>query len=72
MVLFLLKGEIEKMAVDIIARAMAAKANSGGGNQPDLSNYVQFDDYATNNKTGVINGNINGFQVSSSGNPYAK
>lgn len=60
------------MAVDIIARAMAAKANSGGGNQPDLSNYVQFDDYATNNKTGVINGNINGFQVSSSGNPYAK
>lgn len=72
MVLFLLKGEIEKMTVDIIARAMAAKANSGGGNQPDLSNYVQFDDYATNNKTGVINGNINGFQVSSSGNPYAK
>ena len=60
------------MAVDIIARAMAAKANSGGGTQPDLSNYVQFDDYATNNKTGVINGNINGFQVSSSGNPYAK
>lgn len=59
------------MAVDTIARALALKAE-GGNTPPDLSNYVQFDDYATNNKTGVINGNINGFQVSSSGNPYAK
>ena len=42
------------------------------GPSPDLSNYVKNTDYATNNKTGVINGNINGFQVSSSGNPYAK
>ena len=42
------------------------------GPSPDLSNYVKNTDYATNNKTGVINGNINGFQVSSSGKPYAK
>lgn len=69
MVLFLLKGEIEKMAVDIIARAMAAKANSGGGNQPDLSNYVQFDDYPTSTTAGVVKNYINGFQVSGTGNP---
>ena len=37
-----------------------------------LDNYVQFDNYPSNEKAGVINGNINGFQVSSSGNPYAK
>ena len=58
------------MAVDIIARAMAVKANSGG-NQPDLSNYVQFDDYATSTKAGVVKSHINGFQVSNDGNPNA-
>ena len=59
------------MAVDIIARAMAAKANSGGGTQPDLSNYVQFDDYPSNEKAGVVKSHINGFQVSENGNPNA-
>ena len=59
------------MAVDIIARAMAAKANSGGGTQPDLSNYVQFDDYPSNEKAGVVKSHINGFQVSKNGNPNA-
>ena len=59
------------MAVDIIARAMAAKANSGGGNQPDLSNYVQFDNYPSNEKAGVVKSHINGFQVDENGNPNA-
>lgn len=37
-----------------------------------LDNYVQFDNYPSNEKAGVVKSYINGFQVSSSGNPYAK
>ena len=38
---------------------------------PDLSNYVQYDNYAVSNKGGVIKGNLNGFNVDSSGTPLA-
>lgn len=38
---------------------------------PDLSNYVQYDNYAVSNKGGVIKGNLNGFNVDSSGTPSA-
>ena len=38
---------------------------------PDLSNYVQYDNYAVSNKGGVIKGNLNGFNVNSSGTPLA-
>ena len=36
---------------------------------PDLSNYVQYNNYAVSNKGGVIKGNLNGFNVDSSGTP---
>ena len=36
-----------------------------------LDNYVQFDDYATSTKAGVVKSYINGFQVSNDGNPNA-
>src|SRR5699024_9783008 len=36
-----------------------------------LDNYVQFDNYPSNEKAGVIKSNINGFQVSENGNPNA-
>lgn len=58
------------MAVDTIARALALKAE-GGTTPPDLSNYVQFDDYATQDKAGVINSGSNGFSVDVSGNTSA-
>ena len=38
---------------------------------PDLSNYVQYDNYAVSNKGGVVKGNLNGFNVDSSGTPLA-
>lgn len=38
---------------------------------PDLSNYVQYDNYAVSNKGGVIKGNLNGFNVDPSGTPLA-
>lgn len=41
------------------------------GETPDLSNYVQYDNYAVSNKGGVIKGNLNGFNVDSSGTPSA-
>lgn len=37
----------------------------------DLTNYVQFTDYATSSKGGVIKGNTNSFNVNSSGQPSA-
>ena len=37
-----------------------------------LDNYVQFDDYPSNEKAGVIKSHINGFQVSENGNPNAE
>ena len=58
------------MAVDTIARALALKAE-GGTTPPDLSNYVQFDDFATPDKAGVINSGSNGFSVDASGNTSA-
>lgn len=36
-----------------------------------LDNYVQFDDYPSNEKAGVVKSHINGFQVSNDGNPNA-
>lgn len=36
-----------------------------------LDNYVQFDNYATQDKAGVVKSHINGFQVSNDGNPNA-
>ena len=36
-----------------------------------LDNYVQFDNYPSNEKAGVIKSHINGFQVSENGNPNA-
>lgn len=41
------------------------------GETQDLSNYVQFDDYSTSTKAGVVKSYINGFQVSENGNPNA-
>ena len=58
------------MAVDTIARALALKAE-GGNTPPDLSNYVQFSDFATPDKAGVINSGSNGFSVDASGNTSA-
>ena len=58
------------MAVDTIARALALKAE-GGNTPPDLSNYVQFSDFATQDKAGVINSGSNGFSVDASGNTSA-
>ena len=58
------------MAVDTIARALALKAE-GGNTPPDLSNYVQFSDFATQDKAGVINSGSNGFSVDVSGNTSA-
>ena len=37
-----------------------------------LDNYVQFDNYPSNEKAGVIKSHINGFQVSENGNPNAE
>ena len=36
-----------------------------------LDNYVQFDNYPSNEKAGVVKSHINGFQVSNDGNPNA-
>ena len=36
-----------------------------------LDNYVQFDNYPSNEKAGVVKSHINGFQVSENGNPNA-
>lgn len=58
------------MAVDTIARALALKAKEGN-TPPDLSNYVQFSDFATQDKAGVINSGSNGFSVDDSGNTSA-
>ena len=36
-----------------------------------LDNYVQFDNYPSNKKAGVVKSHINGFQVNENGNPNA-
>ena len=38
----------------------------------DLTDYVKFTDYATTSKGGVIKANVNGFNIGSTGNPYAE
>lgn len=58
------------MAVDTIARALALKAEEGN-TPPDLSNYVQFTDLASGTKTGVIKGNVSGFNILADGTPQA-
>ena len=37
----------------------------------DLTDYVKNTDYATSSKGGVVNANVNGFNIGSTGNPYA-
>jgi hypothetical protein len=39
--------------------------------QSDLVDYVKNTDFATNSKGGVVKGNVNGFSIGSTGNPYA-